>query len=212
MAGLETLAAFALATLLFAYMPGPALLYTTARTLAHGRRAGLAAAFGIHIGCYVHVFAATFGLSAVFLVVPTLYLVLKLAGAAYLVWLGVRLFRERALDAAAADLPMPPPRHGRRAFFDSVLVEILNPKVAIFFIAFLPQFVDPAAALPVWAQFLILGMVVNVTFSSADVVAVIFASTLKERLQRSPRWTGLMKKFGGAVLVGLGFRLALERN
>ncbi|MBB4302048.1 threonine/homoserine/homoserine lactone efflux protein [Rhodobium orientis] len=211
MAGLETLAAFALATLLFAYMPGPALLYTTARTLAHGRRAGLAAAFGIHIGCYVHVFAATFGLSAVFLVVPTLYLVLKLAGAAYLVWLGVKLFRERAPDTQVADLPMPP-HHGRRAFFDSVLVEVLNPKVAIFFIAFLPQFVDPAASLPVWSQFLILGMLVNLTFSSADLVAVVFASSLKERLQRSPRWTGLAKKFGGAVLVGLGFRLALERT
>ncbi len=158
MPSFELMLSFAVATVLFAYFPGPALLYTAAQTLARGRRAGYMAALGIHVGGYVHVGAATLGLSAVFRHVPEAYLAVKLAGAAYLVYLGlVMLLRkpdERTLPRFAA-------KSGRRAFAESIAVEILNPKVALFFLAFLPQFVDPAAALPVWAQFLILGMIVN---------------------------------------------------
>lgn len=158
---------FAVATFLFAVFPGPALLYTAAQTLARGRSAGFMAALGIHLGGYVHVIAAALGLSAIFSHVPELYLAVKIAGALYLVWLGIGLIRGR-LDPDA--LPQVRARSARRALIESVVVELLNPKVALFYIAFLPQFVDPAAAMPLWLQFLALGVVVNLAFTAADVV------------------------------------------
>ncbi|TYC79988.1 LysE family translocator [Stappia sp. BW2] len=204
----ETLLAFIAATALFAYMPGPALLYTAAQTIARGHRAGFMAAAGIHLGCYAHVFAAAFGLSAVFSAVPTLYLALKLVGGVYLVFLGVQMIRTRV---AAAPVPNLPQKSAKRAFVDSILVEILNPKVAVFFIAFLPQFVTPDAGLPIWAQFLILGTIVNCAFTSADIITVLFASEVKKRLTKTSRFQSLTRWLGGSLLVGLGLKLATDR-
>ena len=133
---------------------------------------------------------------------------LKLAGAAYLIYLGITLIVQRRPPAG----DVPPSRTRRNALVQSVLVEVLNPKVAIFFIAFLPQFVDPAAAFPLWAQFLILGTVVNFTFSSADVVVVLFASTVMARARRSGRFERVARMVGGSLLVGLGARLAVDRG
>jgi threonine/homoserine/homoserine lactone efflux protein len=149
MASADTLIAFALAALVFAWMPGPAMLSAAAQTLARGRRAGLRAAAGIHVGGYAHVIAGAAGLAVLLQAVPTLYLVLKLAGAAYLIWLGVQMILQRAPVAGQAAAAAAAPR---RAFRDSVVVEVLNPKTTLFYLAFLPQFADPAAALPVWAQ------------------------------------------------------------
>ena len=104
------------------------------------------------------------------------------------------------------------PKPARRAFVESIVVELLNPKVAIFFIAFLPQFVDPAASLPIWAQFLILGTIVNLAFSSADVVTVFAASTVMRRLRGDGAGRRLIRLAGGSILVGLGARLALDRS
>jgi len=206
---LETLLAFAAATALFAYMPGPALLYTAAQTISRGRRAGFMAALGIHIGCYAHVIAAAFGLSAIFIAIPELYTLLKIAGAAYLVYLGIQTIRTSALEGVIPNLPV---KSARRSFADSVLVEVLNPKVAVFFIAFLPQFVSPEAAIPVWAQFLILGTIVNLTFTSADILTVLFASEVKRRLAATSRIQRLTRWLGGSLLVGLGLKLATERG
>jgi threonine/homoserine/homoserine lactone efflux protein len=208
MASSDVLAAFALATALFAVFPGPALLYTAAQTVARGRRGGLLAALGIHVGCYAHVLAAAFGLSALFRHVPELYTAVKLAGAVYLVWLGIGMLRARPVG----DMPAVRDRSARRAFAESVLVELLNPKVALFFIAFLPQFVDPAAGLPVWAQFLILGVIVNMAFSSADLVTVVFTGAVVKRLRRSGKVQRLAKLAGGGIMIGLGARLALDRS
>lgn len=205
MPGFDTLLTFFVSTLLFAYMPGPALLYTAAQTLARGRAAGLMAALGIHLGGYAHVAAASAGLSALFLAVPSLYLALKLAEAAYLIWLGWRMLKSRA-DGA---LPEIPRKSARRAFVESVTVELLNPKTALFFLAFLPQFVDPAAALPVWLQFLILGTLINLTFSSADVVCVLLAGAVTRRLGHGG---GLARRAGGGLLIGLGAHLALQQK
>jgi threonine/homoserine/homoserine lactone efflux protein len=205
----ETLLAFFAATALFAYMPGPALLYTAAQTIARGRRAGFLAALGIHMGCYVHVFAAALGLSAIFSVVPSLYFALKLIGGAYLIFLGVQMIRARAESGAIPNLTQ---KSGRRAMVDSFLVEVLNPKVAVFFIAFLPQFVSPDAALPVWAQFLILGTIVNFAFTSADIVTVLFASEVKKHFTRQSRMQAITRWAGGSLLVGLGLKLATDRS
>lgn len=101
---------------------------------------------------------------------------------------------------------------GRRAFLESVTVEVLNPKTALFFLAFLPQFVDASAVFPVWMQFVILGTMVNLLFSSADVVCVFLASSVVNRLRRSSRAQQNLRRAGGAILVGLGLRLALEKS
>ncbi len=205
----ETMLAFLAATAVFAYVPGPAMLYATAQTLARGRRGGLAAAWGIHLGGYVHVLGAAFGLAALFEWVPSLYAALKLAGALYLVWLGIEMIRQR--PAAHSGPAAPEPRTGQ-ALQQSILVEVLNPKTAIFFVAFLPQFVDPAAALPVWAQLLFLGTIVNVMFSSADLVCVFGAGAIRARLGRSMRAVRIVRAIGGGTLIALGGRLAFDRG
>jgi threonine/homoserine/homoserine lactone efflux protein len=206
----ELLIAFLATTAVFAYIPGPAMLYAAAQTIARGRWSGLMAALGIHLGGYAHVIAAAAGLSILFHAVPTLYMIVKFAGAAYLVWLGISLFRAGVPSDAA--LPGIEPKSGRRAFFESVTVEVLNPKTAIFFVAFLPQFIDASAAFPVWLQLAILGTIVNLMFSSADIVCVFLAGALIARLRRSGHAQRLMQRAGGAVLVGLGAHLAFQKS
>jgi threonine/homoserine/homoserine lactone efflux protein len=209
MPSVDHLIPFAIATFLFAVFPGPALLYTAAQTLARGRYAGFMAALGIHIGGYAHVMAAALGLSAIFVHVPELYFAVKIAGALYLVWLGIGLIRG-GLDADA--LPQVRSRSARRALLESILVEILNPKVALFFIAFLPQFVDPAAALPLWLQFLALGVIVNAAFTAADLLTVVLASSVLTGLRRHGLAQRAARMVGGSVLIGLGARLAISRD
>lgn len=204
----ELMTAFFIATFLFAVMPGPGILYTAARTLSGGRRVGLQAVLGLHLGGYVHVFAAAFGLTLLFEAVPVLYTALKLIGAAYLIYLGVRIFFARPADPPRLDVSLPKPR----AFGQSVLVEVLNPKTALFFLAFLPQFTDPAAALPIWAQFLVLGVVVNVLFSLSDVVCVFLADTVARLLRGKNAGMRWAQRLGGGVLVGLGVNLAVSRS
>lgn len=208
MPSLETLIAFFLATAIFAYIPGPAMLYATAQTLARGAKAGLMAALGLHVGGYMHVIAAAFGLAILFELVPPLYLVLKFVGAAYLIWLGLQMIRTRNARVHAEPQTGQDPK---RAFRQSVLVEMLNPKTALFFVAFLPQFSDPAAALPIWAQLLILGTVVNIMFSSADLICVALAHRISIAVARSQSATARAKAFGGSILVGLGLAVALDR-
>ncbi|RWM74814.1 MULTISPECIES: LysE family translocator [Mesorhizobium] len=206
----ELLIAFFATTAIFAYIPGPAMLYAAAQTMARGRWSGLTAALGIHLGGYVHVVAAAAGLSVLFHAVPTLYIAVKLAGALYLIWLGVSLFRARAQDDAV--ISGIEPKSARRAFFESITVEVLNPKTAIFFMAFLPQFIDASATFPVWLQFLVLGTIVNLMFSSADVMCVVLAGALVTRLRRSSHAQRLIRRAGGAVLVGLGVHVALQKS
>lgn len=210
MPSFELLLAFAAATAIFAFMPGPALLYVAARTMADGRRAGLMASLGLHLGGYLHVFAAAAGLSIVFHAVPILYMAVKLGGAGYLVWLGIAMVRGKPEAAGgAADVP---PKSARRAFLQSATVEMLNPKAALFYLAFLPQFVDPSAGFPVWVQFALLGTAVNMTFSFADLVAVMLAGTLMSRLRRSDRAQRVARRIGGSILVALGVHLAVQKS
>jgi threonine/homoserine/homoserine lactone efflux protein len=203
--------AFFLTTAVFAYIPGPAMLYAAAQTIARGRRSGLMASLGIHLGGYAHVIAAAAGLTALFHAVPSLYLAVKLLGAFYLIWLGISMFRAKAapveeLSAVEAH------RSGGRAFAENVSVEVLNPKTAIFFLAFLPQFVDPAAALPVWAQLVILGTIVNLMFTSADIVCVFLAGAIAARVKGSATIQTRMQRLGGTILVGLGLNLAFQKS
>lgn len=206
----ELFIAFLATTAIFAFIPGPAMLYAAAQTMARGRWSGLMASLGIHLGGYLHVIAAAAGLSVLFHAVPTLYMLVKLAGAAYLVWLGISLFRARAEDDAA--LPGFEQKSARRAFIESISVEVLNPKTAIFFMAFLPQFINAAGPVPVWLQFIILGTIVNMMFSVADLVCVMLAGAVMARLKRSGSAQRMMRRAGGTVLVGLGAHLAFQKS
>jgi len=205
----EILMGFALATFIFAYMPGPALLYAAGQTIARGHKAGLKAALGIHIGGYAHVIAATLGLSALFNNIPELYTALKITGSIYLIYLGFKMIAD---SNSTPDIAMTENKSSRRALLESITVEVLNPKTAIFFVAFLPQFVDPAAQLSVTAQFLILGIIVNLVFSSADVICVYTASTIVKTLRNSNHGQRIARFLGGSILMGLGIRLAFDRQ
>ncbi|SFR98510.1 LysE family translocator [Yoonia litorea] len=206
----ELLIAFFLAASVFAYMPGPGMLYAAAQTIARGRRAGWLAAFGIHIGGYAHVAAAAFGLAILFEAVPVLYTVLKIAGAGYLIWLGLHMIFERGTIATTGSVVEA--KSSKRAFWESVTVEVLNPKTALFYIAFLPQFTDPSAAYPVWLQLFLLGTVVNVMFSSADVFCVVMADKVTSLLRQSATAGRWIKRCGGSILVGLGVNVAISQR
>ncbi len=211
MASYELLAAFLVTTALFAYVPGPAMLYTIAQTMARGRAAGLMAVLGIHLGCYIHIVAAVAGLSMLFQAVPWLYIAVKFGGACYLIWLGFSMLRVRLSEDTTGSFTIGQ-KSSKRAFIDSVVVEMLNPKTALFFLALLPQFVDPTAAFPVWLQFLILGVAVNIIFTSADFVAVMVAGLAAGRLKRSAFAQGVARRAAGAILMGLGLHLAWQRS
>ena len=206
MPSFEILIAFLVATSVFAYMPGPSTLYATAQTLALGKRGGLYAALGIHAGGYLHVVAAALGLAALFEVIPILYTVMKLAGAAYLVWLGVKFILNRqplVVDSGQASQKI--------TFWQSATVEILNPKTALFYVAFLPQFTELGAAFPLWAQLLTLGTVVNILFSSADLICVFLAEKISSIFKNSESSGHIANRVGGGILIALGVNLATSR-
>ncbi len=204
----DLLIAFFAATLIFGYMPGPALLYAAARTISGGRRAGFQAALGLHVGGYLHVIAAAIGLALLFRAIPSLYIVIKFLGAAYLIWLGIKLWRsDDKTHANATTVSSASP-----AFFQSATVEMLNPKTALFYLAFLPQFTDATAAFPIWLQLLILGTIVNVVFSSADIVCVFLADKIVTLMRRSKTAGNWARRVGGSILIGLGLHIAFSET
>jgi threonine/homoserine/homoserine lactone efflux protein len=206
----EVLFAFVVTTSLFAFIPGPAMFYAAARTMAGGRRAGFMAVLGIHLGAYFHIVAAAAGLIALFHAVPIAYAAVKIVGAIYLIWLGISLFRAKA--SFVTGLAETTAGSSRKAFAQSVIVEVLNPKTAIFFVAFLPQFVDASAGFPLWVQFVILGAIVNLIFTLADVLSVVLADVVLGKMRRSSGVQKIVQRIGGMILVGLGTRLAMERS
>jgi threonine/homoserine/homoserine lactone efflux protein len=206
----ELLLAFFTAAAIFAFIPGPGILYAAAQAMAGGRSVGLMGILGLALGGYMHVIAAAAGLSFVFHAVPPVYTAVKLFGAAYLVWLGIARIRTKA--AGTEGTPVVARKTGKRAFVEGVTVEMLNPKTAMFFVAFLPQFTDPAASLPVWAQFIVLGSTVNVMFALADVVAVLLADRVLTRVGRASRFQRAVQRVSGSILVALGLRLALQKD
>ena len=206
----DSLLAFLAAVVIFAAVPGPAMLYTAARTLAGGREAGLMAALGIHLGGYVHVGVAALGLSLALQGAPELFFVLKLLGAAYLAWLGVALFRNQGPRTDTADMSRA--TSSRRAFSESMTVEVLNPATAIFFVAFLPLFVDPASCIPAWTQLVLLGALTNLIFSGIEVIVVIMAGTLMLQLGEQRRTQGLMQRLAGSALVLLALHMGFGES
>lgn len=198
---------FLAAALVIALTPGPGIFYVAARTLAGGRREGFASSFGTGLGGLVHVAAGALGVSALVMASAEAFAVLKLLGATYLVWLGLKMLRE-------ARIP-PVERAGStgsaRAFREGVVVEALNPKTAAFFLAFLPQFIDPMAG-GVAAQFALLGLLSVALNTAVDVVVAIFASRAREGLARRPAFVRRLRETSGLVICGLGVWLAFARH
>ncbi|WP_111891402.1 LysE family translocator [Acinetobacter sp. MB5] len=206
MPSFQLLSTFLLTTLIFAYLPGPAMLYTAAQTLARGRKAGLMASLGIHFGGYTHIMIAATGLTVLFHAIPVAYTLVKIGGALWLIWLGLKMLFARS-SKPSSDLQK---NQQQRAFSESIWVEILNPKTAIFYLAFLPQFIDTQATFPIWLQFLILGTIVNLAFSSADVVCVFCADFILKKFKTSTRGQQIFRYLSGSILILLGLRLARD--
>lgn len=203
-----SLALFLGAALLVAATPGPGILYVAARTLAGGRADGIASSVGTGIGGMVHVAAGAVGLSALLLASAELFTVLKLAGAAYLVLLGIRTIRAARLPL---DLASAPPARPRDAFRQGIVVEALNPKTAAFFLAFLPQFVDPGRG-DVAMQFVVLGTISVALNTGADIVAAGAADFVRRTMLERPAVIRRLREASGAVLCSLGLMLAFARR
>lgn len=207
------LALFFAAAALLAVTPGPGIFYVAARTLSGGRAEGVASSLGTGVGGMAHVLAGCVGVSAIVLTSAELFAALKLLGAGYLVWLGVRTLRAARRDALAAleGGSAAPPVGARRAFREGVLVEALNPKTAAFFLAFVPQFVDPAAG-GVALQFAVLGSVSVALNTLADVGVAFAASGVRAGAAARPGLVRRLREASGAAMIALGLGLALARR
>ena len=205
---LSTLLVFSAAALALIVVPGPAVLYIVAQSIDRGRLAGVVSALGVAVGGLVHVTAATVGLSSLLVSSATAFTVVKYAGAAYLIALGVlTLLRRRDEQAAVVTRE----RRLRRRFWQGVVVNVLNPKTALFFLAFLPQFVDPesgSAAL----QLAVLGLVFVVLAVASDTLWALAAGTASERLRGSRRFLAVQRYVSGSVFVGLGALTAAAKR
>jgi len=211
MLGIHHFALFLLAGLLLNLTPGADMLFIVSRSAARWARAGAVAALGVGAGCLVHVTAAAAGLSALIAASATAFAVVKWLGAAYLVWLGAGLLLARRAGAAAPvaeGAARAPGQTLRAIFLQGMLTNVLNPKIVLFFLAFLPQFVDHAGGAQGWA-FLLLGVVFDVNGTLFNLLVAWLAARTRARLGRAQALGAWLCRATGLVFVGLGLRLAL---
>ncbi|MEM1420332.1 MAG: LysE family translocator [Pseudomonadota bacterium] len=203
-----TLATYVLVVLGFVFIPGPATMLTMARASTSGTQVGVATGLGIAAGDLIHTAMAVIGLSAIILASATLFTIVKYAGAAYLIYLGLCAILEKA---PAGHENLAPPITAKRAFKQAILAEVLNPKTALFFLAFLPQFVEPANGY-VLLQLTVFGLILTALGLLSTIVFAIGAGGLGGFMRRNPavrRWQG---KVVGGVYCALGLRLAFQEK
>ncbi|HXN92853.1 MAG TPA: LysE family translocator [Candidatus Acidoferrales bacterium] len=194
---------FFVAALLLAVTPGPGIFYVLARSLAGGRREGILSSFGTFVGGLFHVLAAALGVSAILAASAVAFHTVKYAGAAYLVWLGIRMIRTRNAEMAVS--PSPP---SQGAFRQGILTEVLNPKTALFFLSFIPQFIAPERG-HVFLQFVVLGAVSVILNTAADLLVVVLAAPLERKLKSSARFRRGQRTASGLGMITLGAYVAL---
>jgi threonine/homoserine/homoserine lactone efflux protein len=205
----DDLLLFAGAALLMVLTPGPNMIYLVSRSICQGRSAGVVSLLGVAAGFVVHMLAAALGLTALFLAVPLAYEVLKWAGAAYLLFLAWQAVRPGARSPfQPRQLPDDPPR---RLFAMGFLTNVLNPKIAVFYLSIFPQFVSPEHG-SVLVQSVVLGSTQIVVSFSVNLVIVLSAAKLSRWFERNPRWLAAQRYLMGAVLAGLAVRLAVEQR
>ena len=217
MVSADRLLAFAAMSFLLIVIPGPSVLFVVGRALAQGRRAALTTVVGNTLGAYVLIVAVAFGIGAVVERSVLVFTALKLVGAAYLVYLGVKAWRERGSLHAAVTGGVGRDGHGggaarngaggRRTFWEGFAVGVTNPKTLVFFAAVLPQFVDRAQG-HVAAQMLLLGLVFNVIALASDAAWGLLAATARDWFARSPQRLSLVGGVGGLTMIGLGVTVA----
>lgn len=200
-----TLLVFSLAALVLVAVPGPNLIYIATRSIGEGRRVGLTSALGVESGTLVHVAAAAVGLSALLASSAVAFSVVKYAGAAYLVYLGVRTLLRAGDGVGTESLP---PSSLKKAYRQGLLVQLFNPKVAIFFLAFLPQFVDPARG-PIAVQVAVLGAVLAVLGLVVDSLYAVAAGAAGSWLRARPQVFRRQRYLTGSVYIALGAAAAL---
>jgi RhtB (resistance to homoserine/threonine) family protein len=204
----STFLAYIAACIAIILAPGPAQALVLSRTLSDGRKSGVMTAVGLNVGTVFHALAAALGLSAILATSALAFSIVKYIGAAYLVYLGIQALRTKATDTHISNTESGNPA---QAFSRAVMVGILNPKVALFFLAFLPQFVDPARG-SVFAQFMILGSLLALLDIFYETVLVFIFNAMSGWLTRNPRFTLWRQRLTGTVLIGLGVRLALAQR
>jgi threonine/homoserine/homoserine lactone efflux protein len=207
MPGVHDLVVFVASGILLNLTPGADTLYIVARATTRGRKAGAVAALGIAAGCCVHIVAAGLGLSALLATSAVAFTAVKLAGAAYLIYMGVMLWRTGPRSPKPAAAPVPATSL-RRIFVQGALTNILNPKVALFFLAFLPQFVAPEGTHRL-AAFLLLGTVFNTTGLVWNLFVAWSSAGIGRRVGDLPARMHALHRIAGAVFVALGIKLAL---
>jgi len=203
-----TFFAFLAASAAIIVAPGPAQALVLARTVSGGRRAGVLTAVGLNVGTIIHAGAAALGLSAVLARSAFLFEAVKYAGAAYLVYLGIQALRS---GNAGSDEPVTPPSNGVGAFRRAVVTGLLNPKIALFFLAFLPQFVDPHRG-SAFAQFIVLGGILAMIDTVYESGLAVLAGSVRNAFVQGSNIGRWRQRTTGAVLIGLGFRLALAHR
>lgn len=206
------LALFLTAAVLLAVAPGPGMLYVLARSLAGGKREGVLSAFGTFLGGMVHVFAAALGVSVILARSALAFSTVKYAGAAYLCFLGVRMILDARKDGGPAqhdDSSAKPP--GRNPLWQGVATEVLNPKTALFFLSFIPQFVNREAG-HVFLQFVALGSFSVILNTSADLIVIVLAGPLGKLVRSSPVFRRRQRTVTGAIMIGLGTYLAASES
>jgi threonine/homoserine/homoserine lactone efflux protein len=202
----SSLGLFAIAALVLLLTPGPAVLYIVTRSIDQGWRAGLVSVAGVHVGTLAHIFAAAAGLSALLAASATAFGVVKYLGAAYLIYIGVRRLRDRSsLVTPEAGAP----KRLRRAFVDGVVVNVLNPKTALFFLAFLPQFVTEARG-HVGEQIVVLGVVFVLLGAVTDSLYALTAGSAARWLRGQPRFLAGERWVTGGLYISLGLAAALS--
>jgi threonine/homoserine/homoserine lactone efflux protein len=207
---LDSYLLFVGASIVLVIVPGPDMLYLLGRSIAQGRKAGFMAALGFNVGGYCHLLAAILGLSAILATSALAFSIVKWAGAAYLIYLGIQTLRgtNRALVISEKDSAQ---RELRTIFWQAFLSDVLNPKVALFFVALLPQFVETQSHNRV-GQLLLLGVTVNVIAILINMLIVLFAVRVTATLRESDTINAMLHKLMGAVFIGLGLRLAGEKS
>ena len=206
MPDLQTIPLFLAAALVVAITPGPGIFYVAARTLAGGRSEGLASSVGLGLGGLVHVLAGAAGLSVLVMASAEAFTALKIVGGLYLIWLGLKTWRE----ARIAPPDEVKTTGARRAFREGIVVEALNPKTAAFFLAFIPQFVDPSANVAM--QFVLLGSISVALNTSADLIVTYWAARARAEFARRPLFITRTRQASGAIMCGLGASLLFARR
>ena len=205
---IHNLLLYILAVLTVALFPGPDMLYIISQSLSHGKRFGVAAALGIATGCFAHIFVVTIGLSSIILASSLAFSIIKYLGASYLFYLGVSsLFKKQTELLDHINTSYAASR--KKAFMQGLLTNVLNPKVALFFLAFLPQFIVPSFSLSIGWQTLLLGLMFNFLGTAMNISVALFFGTIKNWLATHPAALKLQQKITGLILVGLGLRLAV---